>query len=92
MIFGNTGYNYIGINTIIYSKIVVRSIKKKDPTINDFNQPLKDNGVIEIADWRFIQHLADLRNLCDHNKKIEPKHEQIDELIDGVDKITKTIF
>jgi len=45
-------------------------IKKKDPSINDLNQLLKDNNVIEMADWRFIQRLADLRNLCDHNKEM----------------------
>lgn len=67
-------------------------ITKKDPSINDYNQLLKDNDVIEIKDWRFIQHLADLRNLCDHNKKREPKKEEIDELINGVEKMTKTIF
>jgi hypothetical protein len=42
--------------------------------------------------WRFIQHLADLRNLCDHKKKRDPKTEDIDELIEGVEKITKTLF
>ncbi|MDD3633437.1 MAG: hypothetical protein PHW38_06585 [Candidatus Cloacimonetes bacterium] len=67
-------------------------VKKKEPTINDYNQLLKDNNIIEIQDWRFIQHLADLRNLCDHNKKREPKKEEIEELINGVKKITKTIF
>lgn len=65
---------------------------KKNPTINDFNQLLKDNEVIEIPTWRFIQHLADLRNLCDHKKKRDPKTEDIDELIEGVGKITKTLF
>jgi len=67
-------------------------IKKKDPSINDLNQLLKDNNVIETADWRSIQLLGDLRNLCDHNKEKEPKKEEIEELIDGVDKITKTLF
>jgi len=67
-------------------------VTKKKPTINDYNQLLKDNNVIEIPTWRSIQHLADLRNLCDHSKKREPKKEEIEELIDGVEKITKTIF
>jgi len=67
-------------------------VTKKKSTINDFNQLLKDNNVIEITTWRFIQHLGDLRNLCDHNKKREPKKEEIEELINGVEKITKTIF
>lgn len=67
-------------------------VKKKNPTINDFNQLLKNNDVIEVSTWRFIQHLADLRNLCDHNKNREPTREEIEELINGVEKITKTIF
>jgi len=67
-------------------------VTKKNPTINDFNQLLKDNEVIETPTWRFIQHLADLRNLCDHKKKRDPKTEDIDELIEGVGKITKTLF
>lgn len=67
-------------------------IKKKNPTINDYNQKLKDSSVIEIKDWRFIQHLADLRNLCDHDKKREPKKEEIEELISGTEKVMKTIF
>lgn len=67
-------------------------VRKKNPTINDFNQLLKDNNVIEMKDWRFIQHLADLRNLCDHKKKKEPTKEDIKELINGVEKIAKTIF
>ena len=67
-------------------------IIKKNPTINDFSQLLKDNDVADIPAWRFIQHLADLRNLCDHNKKREPKKEEIEELISGIEKITKTVF
>ena len=69
-----------------------KKVTKKKPTINDYNQLLKDNDVIEIPTWRFIQHLSDLRNLCDHKKKKEPKKEEIEELINGVEKITKTIF
>ncbi len=67
-------------------------IIKKNPTINDFNQPLKDADIIEVKDWRFIQRLADLRNLCDHDKKTEPKQGDIDDLIAGVEKVSKTIF
>lgn len=67
-------------------------VTKKDPTINDFNQPLKDADVIEVKDWRFIQRLADLRNLCDHNKKKEPTKQDVEELIDGTEKVSKTIY
>jgi len=68
------------------------NIAKKKPTVNDYNQALKDGGIIEVHDWRFIQHLGDLRNLCDHNKDKEPTKEQVEEFIVGVDKISKTIF
>jgi hypothetical protein len=68
------------------------TFSKKNPGINDYNQFLKDNGVLETHDWRFVSRLGDLRNLCDHNKEIEPTKEQVGELIDGTAKVTKTIF
>lgn len=67
-------------------------IAKKEPSISDFNDSLKNNSVIEVKDWRFIQHLGDIRNLCDHKKTKEPTQEDVEDLIIGVDKITKTIF
>ena len=67
-------------------------IKKTNPTISDFNQLLKDNEIIETHDWRFIQRLGDIRNLCDHKKQREPTKEEIEELIKGVEKIIKTLF
>lgn len=68
------------------------TVKKNNPTINDLNQLLKDNGIIETPTWRSIQHLGDLRNLCDHKKQKEPTKEEIEELIQGVEKISKTIY
>ena len=67
-------------------------IKKKNPTINDFNEILKQNNVIDTPDWRFIQRLGDLRNLCGHKRDREPLKEEVEELIDRVDKITKTLY
>lgn len=67
-------------------------ITKKLPTIADLNNTLKDAGVTDTAQWRFIQHLGDLRNLCDHNKKKDPTQEQVDDLIAGVSKTIKTLF
>ena len=67
------------------------TLGKKNPCINDYNQKLKDEGVLDIPTWRFVQRLGDLRNLCDHNKGVDPKKEDIDELIAGVDKIMKTV-
>jgi hypothetical protein len=65
---------------------------KKNPTISDFNDLLKNSGTIEVPDWRFIQHLADIRNLCDHSKSVDPTIEQVSDLIAGVKKIIKTIY
>lgn len=67
-------------------------ITKKDPTINSLNDLLKTNDVIEVSTWRFVQHLADLRNKCDHKKKTDPTQQEIEELIDGVSKIIKSVF
>jgi hypothetical protein len=67
-------------------------ISKKHPTISDLNDALKGADVIETPQWRFHQHLADVRNLCDHNKKKEPTSDQVDDLIEGVSKVAKTVF
>lgn len=67
-------------------------ISKKTPTIADLNNALKAADVLPVADWRFIQHLGDIRNLCDHDKKIEPTKEQVTGLIAGVEKVTKSLF
>jgi hypothetical protein len=67
-------------------------IAKKNPGISDLNELLKSNGVIEIPQWRHISMLGDLRNLCDHSKSKEPKPEQVSDLIDGTEKVLKTVF
>jgi hypothetical protein len=67
-------------------------ILKKNPAINDLNEILKNNNVIDTAQWRFIQHLGDIRNLCSHNKDKEPSQQDGEDLISGVDKIIKTVF
>lgn len=67
-------------------------INKRNPTINDFNEILKQNNIIDTPNWRFIQRLGDLRNLCSHKRGREPLKEEVEELINGVDKITKTLY
>jgi hypothetical protein len=68
------------------------TIKKKDPGINDLAHILKEADVIDTPGLRRIQILADLRNLCDHKKTKEPNKTDVNELIDGADKLIKTIF
>jgi len=64
---------------------------KKHASIGDLNQVLKDAAIIDIAKWRFVQHLADIRNLCDHKAVREPTNDDIAELVEGVAKIIKTV-
>jgi hypothetical protein len=64
----------------------------KNPTISNFNEALKASDVIDVPQWRFIQHLADIRNLCDHSKVPEPTAEQVQDLISGVKRIMKTVY
>ena len=68
------------------------SVPKKHPGIADFNDALKSASVIDVAQWRFHQHLADIRNLCDHNKSADPSNDQVKDLLDGVDKVVKTLY
>ena len=67
------------------------TIGKKHPTISDLSQILKDNDSISIPQWRFVQHLADIRNICDHDRGKEPQKDEIDSLLSGTKKVLKTI-
>lgn len=67
-------------------------ITKKHPTISDFNDALKTASAIDLPAWRFHQHLADIRNICDHGKARDPTPTQVRELLDGVAKVVKTTF
>ena len=64
---------------------------KKD-TISPLNDALKAGNVYDIPTFRKIQHLGDIRNLCDHDSKREPTQEEVDEMINGVDSIIKMVF
>ena len=66
--------------------------RKKKPTLSDWNDILKDANVYDIPTWRGIQLLTDIRNLCAHPGDRDPTREEVDELIRGVERITKTIF
>jgi len=67
-------------------------IAKKNPTIADLNDLLKAASVIDTPAWRKISFLADLRNLCSHKKDAEPTKEQVEELIQGAEWLTKNVF
>ena len=66
--------------------------RKKAPAIGDFNDMLKAAKVVDTPQWRSIQHLADVRNLCDHKRPTEPTADQVNDLISGVAKVVKNLF
>lgn len=68
------------------------TVGKKDPTIGDLNEPLKKAGVYDILVYRKIQLLADIRNICTHQKGKDPTPDQIDDMLNGVRSIVKSVF
>jgi hypothetical protein len=66
--------------------------RKQHPTISDLNDVLKNGDVFDVPAWRGVQRLGDLRNISVHNKDREPTTDEIAELINGVEKLTKTVF
>jgi hypothetical protein len=67
------------------------NVTKKHSTISVLNDLLKEHAVIDVPQWRHISLLGDIRNLCDHSKQSEPKPDQVQDLITGVEKVLKTI-
>lgn len=68
------------------------AISKKNPTISDLNDPLKQAEVYGTPEWRKISYLGDIRNLCSHKKDSEPTLAQVTELIDGVRWAIKNVL
>jgi len=68
------------------------TFRKKNPTLSDFNEALKSDNIYGTAEWRKVSYLGDIRNICAHKKNDEPTKEQIEDLINGVNWVTKNIF
>lgn len=56
----------------------------KNATISKLSDIMKDDNLLDIPEWRKIQYLGDIRNKCDHDKKVEPKKEEVADLISKV--------
>ncbi len=61
-------------------------------SISTLNELLKKAGVIDTPKWRQITLLGDLRNKCDHKFKSDPTKDDVEDLIEDVSKIIKTVF
>lgn len=68
------------------------SIGRKKSTINNLSDALKGGKIIETPIWRRIQSLADIRNVCSHNKDREPTRDEVEDLIAGTNQTIKTVF
>ena len=65
---------------------------KKNMLIKDFNELFKKQEVYGFETARFVEYLGDLWTLCCKNKKEMPTGEEASELIDGTEKVIKTVF
>jgi hypothetical protein len=68
------------------------SFRKKNVTISDANDALRENGAYDVPMWRLVQRLGDIRNLCAHSKERDPRKDEIDDLIVGTEKVTREVF
>ena len=68
------------------------TLSKKDPSISDWNDKLKEANVFDLPAWRGVHRLSDIRNLCCHPKQRDPTKDEVEELINGADKIVKTVL
>lgn len=67
-------------------------LPKKLNTITPIIDALKAANIIELPQHRQIQFLGDIRNKCGHKSSSDPTAEEVTDLINGVDKVIKTIF
>jgi hypothetical protein len=65
---------------------------RKKPVLSNLNEALKTAKVYDLPQWRQVQRLTDLRNLCGHDGERAPSKDEIHELIEGVDKVVTTVF
>jgi hypothetical protein len=65
---------------------------KKNPTLSDFNEALKSGEIIDTTAWKKILYLSDIRNLSAHKKDREPKLNEVEELLEGVNWALKNLY
>jgi hypothetical protein len=65
---------------------------RKTATLGNLNDALKENGIYDVPQWRRIQHLTDIRNLCGHSANREPTPAEVEDMIAGVEGAVKTVF
>jgi hypothetical protein len=67
-------------------------LRKKQPDISDWNDALKESEIVDVPMWRLIQYLAGLWDVCMHEHDREPTQDEVTDLIDGIEKVTREVF
>lgn len=62
------------------------------PTIADLGDALKSHGLVDIASWRFLRHLATIADLCLNKRDREPTAAEVDDLLGGVQRAQGMVF
>lgn len=62
---------------------------RRDPSLEDYNQSAYKANVIDQATWTLITNLAVTRKRCVHVLDREPEHDEVRDLIDGVEGILR---
>ncbi len=65
---------------------------RKTATLSNLNEALKSADIYGVPEWRQIQYLTDLRNICAHKAEREPESDEIDRMISAVDALIHTLF
>jgi len=60
--------------------------RTKSAGISKLNDLLKNARVYDVAQWRKVQWMGDIRNNCDHARTTDPRREDVEDLIREVRK------
>ena len=63
--------------------------RKRDPSLEDYNQTAFDAGLIDQETWRAISGLAAIRKRCVHVMDSEPEADEVGRLLAGVERILR---
>lgn len=64
---------------------------QRNPTISEFAAALKSAKILDLTTWKLVDYLGGLRNLCCHNKGRDTTKAEVQDLISGVERFSKTI-
>ncbi len=67
------------------------TIPRPETTLRDLNDPLKLGKVYDFDTWRKIQQLSDLFHICSHRRNRDPKLDEVEDLIEGVYSVLKSV-